>query len=47
MRLVTLFFGTSSATDLRERFLLSFVFYLPLIPAGSKVSPGLAVQPQS
>ena len=45
--LVTLFFGTASATDLRERFLLSGVFYLTLHPAGFKASSEPAVQPQS
>ena len=45
--LVTLYFGTASATDLRERFLLSGVFYLTLLPAGFKASPGPAVQPQT
>ena len=38
---------TASATDLRERFLLSGVFYLTPLPAGFKASLGAAVQPQS
>ena len=33
----------ASATDLRERFLLSGVFYLALLPASFKASLGLAV----
>ena len=38
---------TASATDFRERFLLSGVFYITLLPAGFKASLGAAVQPQS
>ena len=38
---------TASATDLRERFLLSGIFYLTLLPAGFKASLGPAVQLQS
>ena len=37
---------TPSATDMRERFLLSGVFYLKLFSAVFKISLGLAVQPQ-
>ena len=35
-------FGTASATDLRQRFLLSGFFYLALLPAVFKASLGLA-----
>ena len=38
--LVTLLFGTASATDLRERFLLSGIFYLTFHPAGFRCLPG-------
>ena len=38
---------TASATDLRECFLLSAVFYLALLPAFFKASLGPAVRPQS
>ena len=47
MPLVTLFFGTASAMDLKEHFLLSGVFYLTLLPAGFQASQGPEVQPQS
>ena len=36
---------TASATDLRERFLLSGVFFLTLLPAFIKASLELEVQP--
>ena len=39
--------STASATDLRERFLLSAVFYLAPLPTFFKASLGLAVQRQS
>ena len=48
--LVTKYFPppfTESATDLREHFLLSGIFYLALFPAGFEASLGLTVQPQS
>ena len=38
---------SASATDLRERFLLSGVFYLTFLPAVFKAFLGPAVQPQS
>ena len=38
---------TASAMDLRERFLISSIFYLALLPAGFEASLGPAVQPQS
>ena len=38
---------TASATDLREHFLLSGIFYLTLLPAGFKASLQPAVQTQS
>ena len=37
---------TANATDLRERFLLSGVFYLTLLPAFSRILWEPAVQPQ-
>ena len=45
--LVTLFFGTTSFKDLRERFLLLAFIYLTLLPTGFKAFLGPAVQPQS
>ena len=38
---------TASATDLRQHFLLSGIFYFALLSAGFEASLGPTIQPQS